>query len=338
MRSLVVVAVLLLAGCTSDPAPLAPVVEEPGVITDPSFGLNQTGAHIHDYWGGGDRVTVLDATHPGGDEPGTGPGLAGGQDVEVRSFQPVSGDVVPQGTARVEVTLTWTDAELDSYTAPVLYVKTAGMNQSSSFGAVESGVPLAFETGAADADLPHQLLSAWLFELRMSSPDPAPLRFKGAVTIKADAVRGLPLPVFPPHPDPWGDGNEIALVDGSGQLSYFEDLVDGGCNGLSCPTLFRPFSGAIVPTDARHVAVEVTYTGQVPLQLHYHSASSREMAAAQPVTTQGGLLVYELALDHDGDGPYAQQSQWEFTVLPAETVAARTAWTADYTITAKAVR
>jgi hypothetical protein len=338
LPALVVVA-LLLAGCSSTPV-AEPVEEGPILVTRPDDFANATapGSHIHDYWGGRDRLTVVELTHPGGDEPGTGPGFASGQDVEVRSFRPASGHVVPQGTAAVEVTFTWTDDELDSYAAPTLWMKTAGQNATGSVGPVVNGEPKALEVGAPAADLPHQLLSAWVFELRMSSPDPMPLRFKGAVTLKVDAVRGLPLPVYPPHPDHWQGQTELPLLSASGQLSYVEDLGDGGCNGMSCPQVFGPESGSIVPTDAYMVRARVTTGGQQALELHYHSGLQREFTVAKPTREEPGLTIYEILVERGGDGPYATQSQWEFTVVPAANGPLRTAWMADYTLDAVAVK
>lgn len=332
-------AFLVLSGCAGAPVD-DPAIEEPTVITRPDDFANATadGSHIHDYWGGQDRLTVVDLTHAGGGEEGTGPGFASGQDIVVRAFQPDSGHVVPQGTAAVEVTFTWQPDDLDSFSDPVLWLKTAGQNATEEVAELESGKAVTIETGAPDADLPHQLLSAWLFELRMSSPDPAPLRFKGSVTLKVDAIRGLPLPVYPPHPDHWQGQAELPLVDVAGQLSYFEDTGDAGCNGFSCPQVFRPDSGRIVPTDAYMVRAIVTYTGARPLELQYHSGLEREFMAARPISDDGGEQVYELIVDHGGDGPYATQSQWEFTVVPTMAGPLRTAWAADYTLTAVAVK
>lgn len=336
LLSLLVVA-SVLAGCSS-PSDPQPVVQEPTVITDPTQGLNDTGAHIHDYWGSQDRLTVVDLTHPGGDEPGTGPGFASGQDIVVRTFLPDSGHVFPQGTASVEATFTWAADPLDSYAAPVLWMKTAGQNATQAVGPVGNGEVLAVEVGAPAADLPHQLLSAWVFELRMSSPDPMPLRFKGAVALKVDAVRGLPLPVFPAHPDHWQGQAELPLVTLDGQLSYSEDTGDGGCNGMSCPQVIRPGSGRIVPTDAYMVRATVATDSPQDLELQYHSGLQRDFMVAAPTRQEGGATVYEILVDHGGDGPYATQSQWEFTVVPAAVGPVRTAWFADYTFDAVAVK
>lgn len=343
---LLAAALVLLAGCSDPPAPEPVPAEEPDVITDPTMGLNQTGAHIHDYWKGGDRLLII-GDGAEADESGLGPGFATANDLPVRLFQPSSGHVVPQGTSSVEVTFAWTDAAdgLDQYGEVSAWAKTAGTNLTERIATIENGQTVAIEAGLPDADLPHQLLSAWAFELRMSAaPDTGVLRFKGVSWVKVEAVRGLELPVFPAHPDRWNGADEIRLVDAQGQLSYWEDTGDGGSNGMSGPVLFTPVSGAIVPGNASHVAVEVTWSGAVPLQLWYHSATSRTMElAASPLLTGGTgsgstSALYELPLGDGPDGPYATQSQWEFTVKPSANGPLRTAWFEDYTITATAVK
>lgn len=309
------------------------------------MGLNQTGAHIHDYWRGGDRLVIVGDDAPA-DESGLGPGFASAPDIPVREFRPSSGHVVPQGTASVEVTFSWTDADdgLDLYSAPTAYVKTAGTNATERLGVTENGGTLVLETGLPAADLPHQLLSAWAFELRLSpDEDTGVLRFKGVVSLHVEAVRGLELPVFPPHPDHWGGGTEIPLIDAAGQLSYWEDTGDGGSNGMSGPIVFTPTSGAIVPGNASYVAVEVTWNGPVALELWYHSAASRTLARVDTAfltgsTVEGTTALYELPVDAGGDGPYAEQSQWEFTVKPVANGPLRTAWFTDYTLDAMAVK
>lgn len=341
MRPVALAALLvLLAGC-SDPPAAAPIAPSgPDVITDPAQGLNLTGAHIHDYWKGKDRLVLIgEGAEP--DASGLGPGFSSGAQLPVRMFQPSSGHVVPQGTSQVEVTFSWTDAGdgLDLYGDAAAWVKTAGTNQTEEVGATTNGQTLVIETGLPDADLPHQLLSAWAFELRLApDPDTGILRYKGEVSVTVTAVRGLELPVFPPHPDHWKGASEIALVEAAGQLAYWEDTGDGGSNGMSGPTVFTPISGAIVPGNSSHVAVEVTWTGPVALELWYHSATSRALAVAEPTSSGDGVATYEIDLGGGPDGPYASQSQWEFTVKPVANGPLRTAWFTDYTITAKAIK
>lgn len=343
MRSWLAVAIFLaLAGCSSPSPDPAPTETGPSVITAPDQGLNDTAAHIHDYWRGGDRLTIVDAMHPGGDEPGTGPGFANGESIEVRSFQPESQAVVPQGTAFLEVTFTWTDADLDSYRDPVLWLKTAAQDATTAAGPVVSGEILNVSVTADDADLPHQLLSAWIFELRMSSPEPMPLRFKGAVELKVEALRGRELPVFPAHPDAWKGATELPLIEAAWSLSYFEDLGDGGCNGAQCPQIHRPPVGQLVPHNASAVRVTFESNGVGPagsnLRFLYHSGLAREFQGADGDIRPGVVTTLEIPVDGGGDGPYAKQSQWEFTVIPSSTGPLTTAWNAEYSFSAVVIR
>lgn len=339
MRGFVLVVVALVAAGCSAPAPqTGPPQETPGIITDPTMGLNQTGAHIHDYWQGQPQLQIIGPEAPA-DESGLGPGFASAES-SVRLFQPSSGHVVPQGTAAVAVTVSWTDSPdgLDSYGEVSLWVKTAAQNETTRLGPTDNGQAHTIPTTLADADLPHQLLSAWTFEIRMSPPPGLHLRFKGDIAVEATAVRGLDLPVFPAHPDAWNGATEIGLVQASGQLAYWEDTTDGGSNGFGPPIVYSPISGAIVPANASHVAVQLTWTGPVALDVWYHDATSRTMMVATPTTTASGAATYELPVVPGYDGPYAKQSQWEFTVKPATTGPLRTAWFAEYTLAAQAVR
>lgn len=325
-----------LAGCASK-APADDEPEDIGTITDPGDLSSPSQPHIHDYWGGSDSLLVLDASHPGGTAEGAGPGLAGGSDVVVMAFLPDADDVIPQGTSAMQVTVSWQDEIGDRYVEPSLWVKTAADAEGVARGPLTSGQPITFNVTAAEADLPHQRLSAWRFELRMSSPDPFPLRFKGSVEIQATAMRGLPLPVFPAHPDAWQGQDILPLLSASGTLDYFEDPIDHGCNGFSCPTVHHP-DGAIVPHNASFVRVQLTVDeGLMPVELYYHSASSRDFTMATALTASRTDREYQIPVDGDGDGPYATQSQWEFLVAPAAggaiDVAVQASYTLDVTVT-----
>ncbi|MFA5944737.1 MAG: hypothetical protein WC876_09750 [Candidatus Thermoplasmatota archaeon] len=326
-------AAFLMAGCSStSPSADAPS-ESITTVTNPAdFTGNASGAHLHDYWQGGERLVVMETTHPGGTAEGAGPGVANGESVPVMEFRPDSGHVVPQGASSVEVTLGWLDAVGDSYVAPQLWVKTAARNESQVVGPIESGQTVSVTSSNLDNDLPHQLLSAWVFELRMSSPDPMPLRFKGSVSIKVEAIKGLDIPLYPAHPDRWQGQNALPLLQGEGSLTYFEDPIDHGCNGQSCPQIFVPDDGAIVPYDSAWVEVVLESGGALPVELAYHGGATREFQVAQPIATQGAARTYELPIE-GADGPYAQQSQWEFTVVPSDMAPVALAAETNYVLT-----
>lgn len=306
MRAILLVACIALAGC-SNPGGTETVVA-PQVVTDPAdFAYNDTQEHLHDYWRGQERVTVMDAPHED-----LGPGLAGGSDFVVHEYRPASGHVVPQGTRFVDVTLSWQDDALDRYTEPSLWVQTAVDREPRKAASVRSGEVVRMEVNASAWDLPHQLLSAWVFQLRMSE-DQGVLRFKGDTHIVVEAERGLPIPLFPAHPDAWEGRDEIVLVDESHQLAYVHDPGDGGCDGFSCQRLHVPLDGELVPHNASLVKVVLALEEPAlfTLGVQYHGGEGRMFQRPAPVE-DGARRVYEIDPRGAADGPYARQSLWEF--------------------------
>lgn len=303
------------AGCATGPSQSETSSSTTVLVTRPgdfSGDANATGAnapHLHDYWLGQGRLTVMDGwpTEPG-------PGVSGGTDVPVYHYRPDSGHVIPQGAAAVEVTFTWTPGTSDVYQDPTLWVRTAADTEARKVGPVESGKVVSFNTTNPQNDLPHQLLSAWVFEFRLSQRDDVQtLRFKANVTVHVEAVRGLEIPLYPGHPDRWDGKENITLVDVTRQLAYMQDR-DTGCDGVSCPQIEVPQNGTIVPPDAAHVTATLTVTYGSPTQvgLSYHGAEGRAFQRLQPTATSGNTRTYDIPVGGYGDGPYAKTSQWEF--------------------------
>lgn len=340
MRALGLVAVclsILLAGCASDPVAPAATPEAPLVVTEvddvetltnESFRMQ---AHQHDYWGGADRLVVLEATQP--DQtffvaPSWGVTLV-----------PEAGKVVPQGTSRVEITVDWVDGGAQHYTNPELWVRTAADHEPVLVGAIERGGTLAMETTLAHADLPHQALSAWRFEWRIQ-PGPGHLIWwDGEVSMKVVAHRGLDIPVYPPHPDLWGGAESLDLLDGGQPFGVWAgDPVDGGnCYG-QCPEIHRPGDGLVAPYDATTVEVLFEQSDSAtPMGLRFHAAHTREWTVLEPAETQGETRVYRIPVTAGmGDSPYATQSLWEFApFLEDPTVPYKTG---SYTLKARVLR
>lgn len=304
--------VMALAGCLSDSS--APTTAAPTtvLVTRPGDFQNATGSdapHLHDYWGGKTVIPIMDGwpTEPG-------PGFAAGQDVRIYSYRPPSGHVIPQGAALVNVTFTWTPAATDVYQDPTLWIRTANDTEARKVGPVESGIPVSFASTNAQNDLPHQLLSAWVFEFHLSErSDLAMLRFKANVTLHVDAVRGLEIPLYPGHPDRWDGQGNITLIDVTRELAYMQD-PDTGCDGISCPTTEVPRNGTIVPPDAAYVLATLTLTYGAPTKvgLSYHGAEGRDFIRLTPTQESGNTRTYHIPVGSYGDGPYARSSQWEF--------------------------
>lgn len=312
----------LLAGCASGPETTSTTTAGEIVITKPGdYGQdNATNGdlpHRHDYWGGQQSVVVMDGwpTQPG-------PGVAAGNDVPIYEYRPSSGNVVPQGAGQVTVRMDWTPASDDIYTDPQLWVKGAADNQPVFVAHIEPGQTVTVNTTDAQNDLPHQLLSAWMFQFRLSEGSAGGafpmLRFKANVTVHVEAIRGTdPIPLYPGHPDRWNGTDVITLVDVNRQQFYLQDPGDAGCDGFSCPVVEQPRNGTIVPPDASSVQAILTVEAGSPqtIGLSYHGAEGRSFARLQPESTNGNVRTYRIPVGQYGDGPYAKQSQWEFATF-----------------------
>ena len=335
---------LVLAGCAS-PSDGGADASEPTVVTDPRdlAGGTAPGSHVHDYWQGRDRVTVL--------EDDAGPysvRYSGSDNGSIATFQPPDGSIVPQGAGVIEGTLSWTlsdpllPGDESDFTRLELWVRTASDGEAWPVQTVENGVPFRFNVTSEQDDPPHYTLSLWEFKVVAFKDGADGVTFSGTLHLQAEALRTLPLAVFPPHPDPWNGTLEVALGGRDVTVDLHTGLVItyscyGGCADLT----FGPDAGKVVPFDA--AAVEVTIATDslstpIPLDLQWHGADSRQLAAATPESESPGLRTYRLPVGPSvGDSPYASQSLWEFRVH-LSTPEDQGAWAGTYHVSAKALR
>jgi hypothetical protein len=278
-------------------------------------GTNANAPHLHDYWLGGTTLTVLDTA-----VTQSGPGYDGAAvdaAAVVAEFRPDTDHVVPQGASAVHVVVHLTPDGMDLWSAPELWVKTAADTNTSYFADITQDGLLSVPSTNDKNDLPHQRLSAWVFEVRMhADATTGALRYKGEVRIHAEAEKGLEIPLYPGHPDLWAGRNEIPLLDRTGEDLYLSDPGDAGCDGVECKELLVPDAGITVPDDAAMVRVTVELgSSPTTLGLSYHGADRRDFERLEPANTDGSTRIYEILLHGDGDGPYAKTSLWEFQLF-----------------------
>lgn len=345
MRKLlpVALAALLLAGCTGPAAPGEQAQDDVTVITDPNQGRTDPtmGAHLHDYWGSQAERSVVDGTIVAPGYQWNGPSLV------VADFRPASGDVVPQGAASVRVAVSWTnDDPSNRFSGAELWVKTAADAKAQRIGPVQSGAETVIESANERNDLPHQVLSAWSFQLVLLADTTLAgynlIMYTGTVTLTATAVRGLDIPLYPGHPDQWGDRSEIQLLATKGSARFFGDTESGAwsCLGGTCPFVLVPDNGTLVPFGTDHVIVVLTRSlGANPtrLEVKAHTAVSRDFEVLGEVERTDIVTTYTIPVLDGFDGPYATQSQWEF-ILSIAQPRDGSAVVEEYTLTATAYR
>lgn len=318
---MVLLALLLsgvLAGCLVGDEPEAPAETAPTsvLVTRPddnaALGSGDMGWHLHDYWDGQDRRTAAEAQVSTG-----GWNCNGCERIDLR-FRGGPNQLVPLGTTALEVEVTWTVEGEQVYGPPELWVKRADEREPSFVALVQSGVPVTFNVTNEQADPPHQVLSRWEYFLMLPAVDDQ-ARTAGEFRLYAEAIRGLDIPLFPPHPDHWKGQAELPLFEeGVGPMLQRENVAEGSrsCEG-SCLGTHVPVDGVIVPWDATEVVVTLTYEPGLPVSLgvRSHGGDTWEMMPAQeeiagPLTRTFRIPVTEAT----GDSPYARQSLWEVEV------------------------
>lgn len=335
---------LLLAGCAEDVTPAAAPAETEVVLvtaendieslSNDSFSM---AAHQHDYWGGKQRLTILEQTVPAGTL------WFGG--AWAFAFVPEDGVVVPQGTSRVEITVSWIDGTNRYYADPEVWVRTAADHESWFVADAVSGETLAVETSLGQLDLPHQSISAWRIEWRVQ-PGLLPVDggrgvwWDGELSVLVEAIAGAEIPVYPAHPDKWGGAETIELFADETETGMWFGHVDEWSCIRSCPVRHRPVNGTVVPYDAAMVEVVLELGADNPTDLgvKLHGADSRAWTELDAVEVDGKRQRFLVpVVPGMGDSPYASQSVWEFAVYVAGPER-DSVEIGSYTLTARALR
>lgn len=331
----VLLASFVLAGCGETPRADDPPTAD-NVVTDPtdySYLQNATpGSHIHDYWGGRDRVPVLTeestaySTCSGGCQDG----------MSAAWSRPDEGLIVPQGTKWVNGTFHFTPHPDSDFKTLELWVKTAEDAQLRKAMDIEAGVPFALESTRERNDPPHYVLSLWQFEVVAKTGGDVTIR--GDYRWEVEAVRGLPLEAYPPHPDRWNGAMELQLLADQGSATlYYETPNSMTCYGGAagdCPGPHAPDDGAVVPFDASNVEVRLGGNTQ-NLAVWFHGANTWEYEKVDG-RAEGTDMVFDIPVELNADSPYAPQSLWEFRVGTDGPVPDAEVWTGVYTITVTA--
>ena len=348
---------VLFAGCSgSDATEIAPdptpttdtsavpptPTEDPNVFT-PKF-------HTHDYWAGRPSMYLFeDTVQIGQDALGetaiSNSGIIIGtttfdtQDDGDDSRSSDKTDVVYQGTERIDVMLTWTDA--NQIPGINFYYKPANSPQFVSLGPLESGATASIFLRPHMADMPHQVsLSRWKFKIEAFDPQTQAMpmrayRAMGEVAVEMQIFNGGDQFIDPPHPyfftsGPTRFAGEVNKTFSNcvfvNNTKHHESQPDAPQQAIAygC-TLegFAPEPRNIVPWETTTVVLELWYNytsaASVPrtMGLKFHASDSNEYRYPTPKDTTAGYARYEIEVSESmTDSPYANDSDWRFGVYP----------------------
>lgn len=294
-------------------------------LTDKLGGVNSTTAatgnethlpHVHDYWAGRDRVLLADEAVEMNPwmtfdyvfwlrEPAVGGAY----------WELPQGKTIYQGTGKLDLTLTWSDATIANL---AMSYRHASSLEWSEFLPVTSGTPVSIDVTPAMTDLPHSGGSRWSFIFKAATaPGPA----LGAANLKAEIVRVGDLHAFPAHKNYFADAESLVIMDAdtesknSGWTTGITNFASGS-NGPSDDGFTLP-EGSIVPPGTAALILDLKVK-DIPAQevyLGYRDASGRFDRAEPIESSEPGVFRFVIPVEPDGvDSYYAALSSWRFFV------------------------
>lgn len=329
------------AGCLGEDAPAAEGAAAQSLGAQPVGAMNGTvddgpgemaadlghQPHIHDYWKGRERVTLMDeeievSVFDGfaftfyNTVRGT-PGV-GGAFVEMPD-----GAIVYEGTGQLEFTASWTDATV---TGMGLSHRSPADPQFGDAQPLSQGKALVIPVAPEMCDMPHEKDSRWAFLLL---PGQAGQAMVGKVHVKIDIVRMRDIGEFPGHPELFGGAHTLTLFSGAA-TSRSENYATQSVGFLTGgePEESGVASQKVVPMETRTMTANVTIKstasslGEVSdVRLLYKPAdSAQRYSMAQELLADAEAGIYQFAWPvkmRQTDSPYAETSQWRFDLYIA---------------------
>ena len=341
-RALALAIVLLalpLAGCASDPEPVEAAAAPPANaslpdamnMTDPA--ASETNAslgampHVHDYWKGKERVTILDEDFTV-DPPTaafwtafmfyyTHEASVGGTFVELPE-----GQLVFEGTGQLDITVTWTEPTVSGLR---FVYRHAGSGEFIDWTKTAQGQTVSIPVTPEMTDMPHTKHSRWFF---VFAADGAPPTAVGTFHIKMDVVKMRDVEMFPAHPDFWHGATSLELLKASGVSKSRQGpqtMVNERLEPMKTPDDVVP-GDKPVPMETVTLLANVTIKSVNPelkvhhLHLQYRAADDISFdfhdAGQGTPSDDGKTWTWEVPVEMgQTDNPYNEKSDWAFRVV-----------------------
>ena len=339
-RALALAALLLalpLAGCAedADPAPVEAAkanasLPDVGNMTSPA--ASETNAslgampHLHDYWQGKERVTILDEDYTVDPASAafwgafmfyyTHEASLGGTFVELPD-----GQLVFEGTGQLDVTVSWSDPGV---TGMRFAYRHAGSGELIGWVDAPQGQLVSIPVTPEMTDMPHTKHSRWFFVFAASGTPPAAV---GTFHIKMEVVKMRDITLFPAHPDLWNGATSLEVLKASGVAKSRQGpqaQAQQTLEPMRTPDDVVP-GDKLVPMETTFLLANVTIKSVTPelavdhIHLWYRSADmisfefteAEEGAASEDGKTWSWAIPVEMSMT---DNPYAEKSDWAFRV------------------------
>lgn len=304
--------------------------------------------HIHDYWGEQTEITIMDESvdlrELDGDAFLFTFGGAWDQYVapiywaNVRNGEyriPLPEDVEPPalvypGAERVEVTFRWDDSPPMPPTYALWY---APANDNSFVELEEHGTdePWTIDVLPGMADNGHQTVSLWEFLLvtgndAREAPDYRPAAVTETIQVTIKVYKGDEVPLEPPHPEFWSEGDELLLRD------HGDNPIEREINCVFCghPVMYLR-DGAIVPPGTGKLLVELDWSYSQAdgsaldqdYELYWNTGQydpddrpRSEWDTSTATSKDGSFKTWEIEVEKaDTDAFYQKKSMWRFGIV-----------------------
>jgi len=329
--TLAVALAAMLAGCADavDPAADAPGTAAGGVKLEfePAAGGGVADApHVHDYWAGRERVTLLDEDFtvqpPTALFWGAATTLFLGETAFGGAFVSFpEGAIVYEGTGRMEITVTWTDP---SITGIRFLHRHAGSGELQPWIETPNGDTVVLDVAPEMTDMPHAQASRWGFLMTASG---TPAVAVGTFSVRIDIVKMRDVAEWPAHPDLWDGEARLTVLDAEGEAPArvaLTEVADTGPWAVPADTLPAQ---RLVPMEAGTLRVTVTILDRESAagidEIRLLARTANDVAfdftdQGKPVeaSDDGTTFTWERAIEMDEtDNPYADASAWGFRVV-----------------------
>lgn len=355
----VLLLVTLLAGCLGSGGETGGNLS-PGSADGPPEGPSTNGTSdpdptsekatrwVQEHWGEQQEITLVDGTGQvwtGYSSSSDGGGTGGcATPCEAAFFRPQDGALVPPGTDRLDVTVSWSEPpglQLDLFYEPATGEDVPPVND------IPNGEPFPVPVRERWTDRPYQPASLWWFNL-WPSADPAGAVPPTEVRLEVVAERNGTLPEVGPAPNRTDPSDEITLVDGV-TIDYRIGVhPTPGCMGLivSCHppdpgAWWMSEGGSWVPGEADTVRATLAWDRPLPARpeldaIHPGGRVRMEIVEDDPPAMQ---RTFETPVpDEAVDSPWQPRSLWRFSAV-FETAGQEAGISGgSFTLTATAIR